>query len=365
MDPGWYYNRIPAQHVVTSAGATGSPGLGAASMSGASAGEAVLQSGGYAAAAQHPIFLAQQIRDAAEAAQMSQYQNMGLPPSLVQAASKTQLHQQALANLNMRESVISAREVAAPAAAARENFLTPPQTPVSSLGWKSGGAGAVIVPEPHKAADPRSIVNNVMRGAERPPYADVNGGGSAVASVNGGANNGAATAGGRGNMRQAVELKSSQPIFPGQPPPLAARTSAASSSSSSSQQPPPRQSSQVRVPSRSSSSSSSSNRTAFPGQAPPQSFSRGGGSSDSSFLHDIAGHHRQSPQQQQQQPSPQYYNNPSPQNVASPQTQLYQQNPSPQHQQQQQFSGYHHPQQKQQQTQQRPASTSSSSSRHR
>ena len=62
-------------------------------------------------------------------------------------------------------------------------------------------------------------------------------------------------------MRQAAELKTSQPIFPGQPPPLAR----VDHNKQNYSQPPPRQSSQV--PQR--SSSTSVNRTAFPGQAPP------------------------------------------------------------------------------------------------
>ncbi|TRY73107.1 hypothetical protein TCAL_11821 [Tigriopus californicus] len=82
---------------------------------------------GYGSAAQHPFILAQHLRDAAAAheAQISQYQNIGLSPALVQAAAsnKSHLHQQALANLNMRESVVVSRENP------RENFLTPPQTP--------------------------------------------------------------------------------------------------------------------------------------------------------------------------------------------------------------------------------------------
>ena len=62
------------------------------------------------------------------------------------------------------------------------------------------------------------------------------------------------------SMRQATELKTSQPIFPGQPPPLAR----VDHNKQNYSQPPPRQSSQV--PQR---SSTSVNRTAFPGQAPP------------------------------------------------------------------------------------------------
>ncbi len=64
MDPGWYYNRLPGQHVVGSSGSSvGAPGLGTASVAGASAGDAVIQPGAYAAAQQHPSFLlAQQIR---------------------------------------------------------------------------------------------------------------------------------------------------------------------------------------------------------------------------------------------------------------------------------------------------------------
>ena len=66
-------------------------------------------------------------------------------------------------------------------------------------------------------------------------------------------------------MRQAAELKTSQPIFPGQPPPLAR----VDHNKQNYAQPPPRQSSQVSQRSSSSSSSASVNRTAFPGQAPP------------------------------------------------------------------------------------------------
>ncbi len=83
---------------------------------------------------------------------------MGLPPSLVKAAAqsqstKSQLHQQALANLNRRDTP-------SPALETRDNFLTPPQTPVSSLSWKgaaaanAAAAASLVVPEPHKP-DPR------------------------------------------------------------------------------------------------------------------------------------------------------------------------------------------------------------------
>ena len=63
-------------------------------------------------------------------------------------------------------------------------------------------------------------------------------------------------------MRHATELKTRQPIFPGQPPPLA-RVESSKQQNYSSPQPPPRQSSQP--PQR----SSNVNRTAFPGQQPP------------------------------------------------------------------------------------------------
>ena len=42
---------------------------------------------------------------------------------------------------------------------------TPPQTPVSTITWKSAAvaapAAAVIVPEPQKVTDPRAVVNNI------------------------------------------------------------------------------------------------------------------------------------------------------------------------------------------------------------
>lgn len=279
MDPSsWYYNRLQA-------GQPGSSGLTGVA-SGAPNPESVFQPGAYAApGSQHPFILAQQLRyaqlcyqipnslwlivlsfvcrDAAAAHEVAQYQNMALPPSLVQAAAsnKTHLHQQALVNLNSRES-----------------FLTPPQTPVTAgFGYKQAVsvANSVVVPEPHKP-DPRAIVNNVRGNiySHHDILANGNGGlnpNHAVTTVS------ASSSSGRPNvMRQAVELKSSQPVFPGQPPPSLARTENRS-------QPPPRQSSQVR----SSVSASSTNRTAFPGQAPPQAF-RG----ENSFLHDLAGHHR-------------------------------------------------------------------------
>ena len=62
-------------------------------------------------------------------------------------------------------------------------------------------------------------------------------------------------------MRHATELKTSQPVFPGQPPPLARVET--SKQQNYSPQPPPRQSSQP--PQR----SANINRTAFPGQQPP------------------------------------------------------------------------------------------------
>ena len=93
--------------------------------------------------------------EAAQAAQIqTQYQNMGLPPSLVQAARN---HQQL--------TVVQAQP-------------TPPQTPVSTITWKSAAvapaAAAVIVPEPQKVTtDPRAVVNNVIRTNER-QYSQVN-----------------------------------------------------------------------------------------------------------------------------------------------------------------------------------------------
>ena len=79
---------------------------------------------------------------------------MGLPPSLVQAARN---HQQL--------TVVQAQP-------------TPPQTPVSTITWKSAAvapaAAAVIVPEPQKVTtDPRAVVNNVIRTNER-QYSQVN-----------------------------------------------------------------------------------------------------------------------------------------------------------------------------------------------
>ncbi len=177
-------------------------------------------------------------RDAAAAHEAAQY-NMGLPPSLVQAAAsnKTGLHHQALANLNMREAAASSSTTSSTSRAA--DFLTPPQTPVSSLAWKGANAASLVVPEPHKP-DPRALVNNVMRGMER--HYDLNGGaagGGAPSPVNNGASTSSSS--NRGGMRQAVELKSSQPIFPGQPPPL----SRSAAEKTFNAQPPPRQSSQV------------------------------------------------------------------------------------------------------------------------
>ena len=155
-------------------------------------------------------------------------------------------------------------------------------------------------------------------------------------------------------MRQAAELKTSQPIFPGQPPPLAR----VDHNKQNYAQPPPRQSSQVSQRSSSSSSSASVNRTAFPGQAPPTAstvcllfcllfcivlfclpflfISQASGGSN--FREPLFQQQRPDLIIQRQQPSPQLiqqqspqtqstYNNPSPQSVASPQG--YYQNPSP------------------------------------
>jgi hypothetical protein len=98
----------------------------------------------------------------------TRFQNMSLPPSLVQAAAsnKTHLHQQALANLNMRESAMTVR-AADVSITPRDNFsgnasiLTPPQTPVATP-WKaaSNGSGLVVIPEPQKAESRHGSLNN-------------------------------------------------------------------------------------------------------------------------------------------------------------------------------------------------------------
>ena len=274
---------------------------------------------------------------------LSQYTaNMGLPPSLVQAAASKQaaaatqqqqlFHQQALASAGVLQGIGTASTFQA------NSLLTPPQTP-SSTPWKSfpstttssngpqnavgsvAASGLVIVPEPHKA-DPRPrhersfssqevLANGQQQAASRP--------------------------GGRAGVSQAVEVKSSQPIFPGQPP-SSARSN--DNYTTPTPQPPPRQSSQP--PSR---SSSSSNRSAFPGQTPTNLEFR---EPYSQLQHhsqqptDGLSRQQPSPSQQAQQKvaqhlvqtqsSPQsYYNNPSPQNNASPQSTAgyYGQNPSP------------------------------------
>ena len=145
-------------------------------------------------------------------------------------------------------------------------------------------------------------------------------------------------------MRHAAELKTSQPVFPGQPPPLARVET-----HKQNYQPPPRQSSQP--PQR------NSNRTAFPGQAPPAT------TSPSNFREpvfsqqqqqqrpDLIIQKQQSPQIQQQPSPQQIYNNPSPQSVASPQG--YYQNPSPHDQHYQQQQQYQQQQVHQQQMQQK------------
>lgn len=157
----------------------------------------------------NPAFLLaqHQLREAASHA----YQNQILPPSLVQAAAnnKNQLHQQALANLNMRESVMSSNAL-----------LTPPVTPVASAWTKQSS-------------------DSSSRSREEPPQ----------------------------QRRSVIEAKTTLPSFPGQPPPLTdSRVSRTLESPSPSfpAQPPPRQSSQPRSSSQAgfpgiSSSSSSSN----------------------------------------------------------------------------------------------------------
>ena len=115
------------------------------------------------------------------------------------------------------------------------------------LHYSSVAAGSlVIVPEPHKA-DPRPVSRHERSYSSQDLLAN----GQQQATVR---------SGGRAGVSQAVEVKSSQPIFPGQPPPLA-RTN--DGYGTPTPQPPPRQSSQP--PSR---SSTSSNRSAFPGQTP-------------------------------------------------------------------------------------------------
>jgi len=154
----------------------------------------------------NPAFLLahQQLREAASQA----YQNQILPPSLVQAAAnnKNQLHQQALANLNMRESVMSSNAL-----------LTPPVTPVATAWSKQNNETS-------------------SRSREDQPQ----------------------------QRRSVIEAKTSLPSFSGQPPPLTdSRTSRNIESPSPAfpGQPPPRQSSQPRsssggFPGISSSSSS-------------------------------------------------------------------------------------------------------------
>ena len=111
-------------------------------------------------------------------------------------------------------------------------------TTCNILHCSSVAAGSlVLVPEPHKA-DPRPVSRHELANGQQ----------QAVSR-----------SGGRVGVNNAVEVKSSQPIFPGQPPP---RTN--DGYGAPTPQPPPRQSSQP--PSR--SSTSSSNRSAFPGQTP-------------------------------------------------------------------------------------------------
>ena len=177
------------------------------------------------ASAQH-LLLQHQLRQAQQAQQQAQQAHQYLPPSLVAAAN----NKHHLANV------------------VRDAPLSQPQTSstssTSSSSWKSNNSnGLVIIPEPQKASSSHrssssSSYSNELRGENSR------------------------------SMRQAAELKTSQPVFPGQPPPLAR----VDHNKQNYSQPPPRQSSQV--PQRSSSSSSSSvNRTAFPGQQPPASSS--------------------------------------------------------------------------------------------
>ena len=180
--------------------------------------------------------------------------------------------------------------------------------------------GLVIVPEPHKA-DPRPRSERSFSSQE---------------ILANGQQQVVSRSGGRAGVSQAVEVKSSQPIFPGQSPSSARATD---NYGTPTPQPPPRQSSQP--PSR---SSTSSNRSAFPGQTPTNLEFREPYSQlqhHSQQPSDGLSRQQPSPSQQaqqkvaqhlvQNQSSPQsYYNNPSPQNVASPQsTGYYGQNQSP------------------------------------
>ena len=104
----------------------------------------------------------------------------------------------------------------------------------------------VIVPEPHKA-DPRPGSRHERSFSSQDILAN-------------GQQQTVSRSGGRAGVSQAVEVKSSQPIFPGQSPSLTRNNDGYGTPTP---QPPPRQSSQP--PSR---SSTSSNRSAFPGQTP-------------------------------------------------------------------------------------------------
>jgi len=154
----------------------------------------------------------QQLREAAS----QHYQNQILPPSLVQAAAnnKNQLHQQALANLNMRESVMSSNAL-----------LTPPVTPVSTA-WSKPS-------------------NEISRPRDEQPQ----------------------------QRRSVIEAKTSQPAFPGQPPPLTdSRVSRNLESPTPTfpGQPPPRQSSQPRTSSQAAFTGLSSSSNHYSQQHSPQ-----------------------------------------------------------------------------------------------
>jgi len=269
MDP-WYYNRLPAQHVAGEIGWLPFEKARMAGMivlssrfvlvvsfltslcltlctrflsgSGASSGEAVTSASssssgvlqptatyGSVAAAGNSFLLAQQLRDAAALThEAAQYQNMALPPGLVQAAKPAVVQQQPVQQVHQSTPMQLQQRVST-----GEHFLTPPQTPVSA--WKNTANLNLVVPEPHRPASRQF---------------DVNGGGAgSPAPVSVAVGNGRG-----GNVRQlslqAVELKRSQPIFPGQPPPLARVEKAPASSfvaaAAAVAQPPPRQSSQVR-----------------------------------------------------------------------------------------------------------------------
>lgn len=167
-----------------------------------------------AASAQQLFTIHHQLRQA-QAQQVHQY----LPPSLVAAASSSSNQ------AKQQNSLV---------------FTQAQTTAATSSSWKTNSNGLVIIPEPQKATSSRSYSNNS----------------ELLVETNSGSNS--------RTMRHATELKTSQPVFPGQPPPLSRFE--ANNKQNYSPQPPPRQSSQ---PPQRSSAAANINRTAFPGQQPP------------------------------------------------------------------------------------------------